>query len=1084
MSASVARACLHRLGNGFIAILAASHVYGQPLESSQTSPIDSPMTIVTIDDSPFSVRNGLRWERIGDAPLVQWPIAATWDDRGNLVVAESAGVRQSVEQQLQSRPHRIVRLMDTNGDGVLDKRQLVASDLSFPEGVMCVGNDIYVTAPPQIWRLIDADGDGVCEAREVWHDGKTLTFCANDLHGPFRGIDGWVYWSKSAFAQQTIQDLSGVDQTSSASHLYRRPLHQSRIDRVMTGGMDNLVDVAFAPTGESFFCSTFLHHPANGLRDGLGYGVYGSVFGKSHAVLDGHWRTGPLIQPIAELGPAAPSGLLCPTEATSWLSQSMPNPSQADSMLVCAQFNLQRVSAHRLQRIGAGYQTEDVDLVVGGNIDFHPVDVLEDRDGSLIVLDTGGWYNLCCPSSGKEERIAKGGIYRLSPIDRKSSYAEVAAAIDSRSRTVDPFVRLIDSNAWVRSASEREIIAMPTSARDPSLKKLEALMRNNSLSDAQRLASFWCAAKLIAQSPIPTPADRSPEWIRLSLASDAQAIRLGALHLVSLYRWKDLARPIERLAAQAAGPAIDRACAEALGRIGSHQSVESLMELYVRAHPLEIPSKDTGPVDRMLEHSLLYALMEIGDVEQLRSYLNGTHEIAKLAAIRALDQLRQLSLDDRKTIAELLEHPNSQLRACAANALIDHSDTIPQVLRVMAKAIDRADEVAIQAILPILVRWKGTDQVIEFIASQMQWASKQGRPSAWILTMIDAYRAQPLPEIMAGPLEAWLSAPLTSASSELLERLVHVQLLGEHARLHRPLLRIAADVGTEPQWRACAMASLSALKDPLGSALEQSLIEWFLESEHPAHAHAKRAIERLVLSEQATVRVFEHLDQLTPLDLPSAIECIGHGNYPKLDLQLIEQLPNIKGARSLSLDTTVGYFANRERSYQDRLRSQLSAMQEPPADIARALEQLSSSLPSGDARRGQDLFRTPRAACSACHRVGYVGGNVGPEMTRIGQTRTPMDMLESILYPSQRIAQGFGGTRILTTDGQIYNGLVLSESADALELIVGADKRATVLKTDIERREPSSVSVMPGGLDQTLSLQELSDLLAFLESCK
>lgn len=76
-----------------------------------------------------------------------------------------------------------------------------------------------------------------------------------------------------------------------ASHIFRCRPDGSGIEQVMTGGMDNPVDVAFTPGGERIFTTTFLQTPGGGKRDGLIHAVYGGVYGKVNAVLDGHPRT-------------------------------------------------------------------------------------------------------------------------------------------------------------------------------------------------------------------------------------------------------------------------------------------------------------------------------------------------------------------------------------------------------------------------------------------------------------------------------------------------------------------------------------------------------------------------------------------------------------------------------------------------------------------------------------------------------------------------------------------------------------------------------------------------------------------------
>ena len=80
-----------------------------------------------------------------------------------------------------------MRLEDTDGDGKFDKSTVFADKMMFPEGAMWLDGSLYVAAPPSIWKLTDTDGDGVADKREEWFEGKTLTGCANDLHGPYLG---------------------------------------------------------------------------------------------------------------------------------------------------------------------------------------------------------------------------------------------------------------------------------------------------------------------------------------------------------------------------------------------------------------------------------------------------------------------------------------------------------------------------------------------------------------------------------------------------------------------------------------------------------------------------------------------------------------------------------------------------------------------------------------------------------------------------------------------------------------------------------------------------------------------------------
>jgi putative heme-binding domain-containing protein len=72
----------------------------------------------------------------------------------------------------------------------------------------------------------------------------------------------------------------------------------------------------------------------------------------------------------------------------------------------------------------------------------------------------------------------------------------------------------------------------------------------------------------------------------------------------------------------------------------------------------------------------------------------------------------------------------------------------------------------------------------------------------------------------------------------------------------------------------------------------------------------------------------------------------------------------------------------------------------------------------------------------------------------------------------------------MTVDGEVVSGLMVEETVDAVTVIQAADQRVRIKRSDIEEIRPGKTSVMPAGLEQTLSLEELADLIALLESSK
>ena len=129
--------------------------------------------------------------------------------------------------------------------------------------------------------------------------------------------------------------------------------------------------------------------------------------------------------------------------------------------------------------------------------------------------------------------------------------------------------------------------------------------------------------------------------------------------------------------------------------------------------------------------------------------------------------------------------------------------------------------------------------------------------------------------------------------------------------------------------------------------------------------------------------------------------------------------------------------------------------------------------------RGQVVFQSEKAACYTCHAIGYRGGNVGPDLTKVGQVRTERDLLEAIVYPSASSDSQVRTDRVATSDGKVLNGLLRNETSEEILLVTGANQEVRVPRADIEEIRPSTVSVMPAGLDQQLSPKSWPTWLSF-----
>ncbi len=142
-------------------------------------------------------------------------------------------------------------------------------------------------------------------------------------------------------------------------------------------------------------------------------------------------------------------------------------------------------------------------------------------------------------------------------------------------------------------------------------------------------------------------------------------------------------------------------------------------------------------------------------------------------------------------------------------------------------------------------------------------------------------------------------------------------------------------------------------------------------------------------------------------------------------------------------------------------------------------------LADGDIQRGRELFfGNKKAICATCHAVQGQGGQIGPDLTRIGAIRAPRDLLEAIVLPSVSFARGYEPFNLVTDDGQVLSGIIARETADAIHLVNTSRVETRVARKSIESLQQSNVSIMPEGMDNQLSHQELADLIAFLHSLR
>ena len=1009
-----------------------------------------------LDGRTFTLPDGFEIERVAGPPLVDRPIVADFDEQGRLYVADSSGSNDPVGKQLEEKPHRIVRLEDTDGDGRFDRRTVFADKMMFPEGAMWLDGSLYVGAPPSIWKLTDTDGDGVADRREEWFQGKTLTGCANDLHGPYAGPDGWIYWCKGAFAEQTYERPGKPPLVTRAAHVFRARPDGSGIEPVMTGGMDNPVELAFTPGGERIFTTTFFQHPGGGRRDGLIHAIYGGLYGKDHDVLDGHPRTGPDLMPVlTHLGPAAPCGL-CRYESDAF------GADYRDNLFACL-FNMHKVTRHVLVPDGSTFKTRDEDFLSTPDLDFHPTDVLEDADGSLLVLDTGGWYKICCPTSQLVKPDLLGAIYRVRRSGLPKANDPRGLKLPWPKLKADELTNLLDDP---RPAVRRRSIQALGRLGEAAVPALAGVMDSNPVPRA-RLNAVWAAtridsagARAVARAGIE---DRNP------------TARLAAIHAAGARRDREA---VPALFDRLMGGRYEtcRAAAEAVGRIGDRSAVPRLLEASI------------SPVDRPLAHSLIYALIEIADPKATAAGLVRREPAIRRAALVALDQMEGGGLAP-EDVTPLLASTEPMLKETASWIAGRHPEWAGAMAGFLRERLARAEtlapaeraELALQ-----LARFAHSAPIRRLLADQLR---EESTPRATRQVVLSAMAHSALRD-MPGPWADGLESVLDGRDPELARQAIEAiraggNLKGDAGRFAARLLTLADSEELPTEARLLALALVPSRLRVIDHK-RFAFLRGQLAADLPASKRlgAADVLSGAMLDRGQLLTLAGDLKVAGPLEADRLLGAFGKTSDEDVGLAIItslEQSPALTSFRTESLRPRLEKFGPAVQARAGALYAKLDA---EVAQQRAGLEALLPTLGGGDVRRGQVVFNGTKAACATCHAIGYLGGRVGPDLTKVGEVRSERDLLEAILLPSASFVRSFEPVVVATKDGRTFGGLLKKDAADEIVLTTGADKEERIARGDVEEMRPGTVSVMPAGLDKQLSRQELADLLAFLKACR
>ncbi|MHC4875351.1 MAG: PVC-type heme-binding CxxCH protein, partial [Planctomycetota bacterium] len=131
----------------------------------------------------------------------------------------------------------------------------------------------------------------------------------------------------------------------------------------------------------------------------------------------------------------------------------------------------------------------------------------------------------------------------------------------------------------------------------------------------------------------------------------------------------------------------------------------------------------------------------------------------------------------------------------------------------------------------------------------------------------------------------------------------------------------------------------------------------------------------------------------------------------------------------------------------------------------------------GDAGRGEAVFKR---VCSKCHRINGQGHQVGPDISDV-RNRSFEALLFDILDPNSKVEPRFTDYAVITNDGRVFNGLMVSESSEVVVLRQAENKEQIIPRSDIDELRSTTKSLMPEGVEKEVTIEQMADLLTFLK---
>jgi putative membrane-bound dehydrogenase-like protein len=999
--------------------------------NSETTP-GSPMPAEEAA-AKWKVPPGFKVSVFAAEPDVQNPIACAWDPRGRLWIAENYTYAERTVKWENKLRDRVLIFEDKDGDGKHDKRTVFTDDVQHLTSVEVGLGGVWLMCPPQVLFIPDRNRDDVPDGpAEVVLDGFTVPSenYHNFANGLRWGPDGWLYGRCGASSPGLVgaPGTPNEQRVPLAGGVWRyHP--QRKVFEALCHGTTNPWGSDWNEDGEMFFTNTVNGH--------LWHMIPGAHYTRPHTIdpnpnvyelIDQHadhyhFDTGKGWQASRDgaNGADALGGGHAHCGAMIYLGDNWPKEYRAKLMTL--NFHGRRINVERLERQGSGYVGKhEPDICFSADPFFRGIDLTYGPDGGVFVLDwsdTGECHENTGVhrQSGRVYKIVYGEPKRREPLDLATLPYEELVSLHSH------------QNAWFERMSRR--VLTDRSVNFDLANQLKFPPTDGGKDGTEERARMQNAVERLRTSVTNPPAGTTSVGAFSTLiAMD----KVDVNFIVQQTRNPAAAMRAAAIRALTDPWLIDTAKGEF--RTGARSHTEEFAQIATR-----MAREDSSAAVRLALASSLSRMQPVtrsvvANELVARGEDASDHNLPALIwyAIEPLAREKGTPL-----VATFAASKSPLVRRLIARRIAVESERNPELLaRLLASQENWESEIAADFLTGLLQGFTG-------------WR-KAPRPAAW----------------------SWLSGKLSAANrADLDAKIRELNVLFGDGRALDDVKKLALDNKADLESRKAAVRSLiDARPDDLREICEKLLGVRFLNTV---------AARGLALSDDHAVglKLAKSYKTFHPSERAAVIETlVSRASFAKA---LLDEV----AAGRISREDVSAYHARQIRSFNDEaLTKQLGQVwgeiregsEDKRALVAKWKAALTpDALAKADKSAGRAVFNQ---VCTACHVMYGQGGQIGPDLT--GSGRSNIDyLLENILDPGAVVSADFRLNVVTLKDGRVLNGMV-SAKTDRTVTFKTMTEPVTVERSEIVKQEELPQSLMPEGLVQAFTPEQVRDLVAYL----